>query len=95
MAYSDQVTLQQDAAFVERAVFAITAAAIAISNEAANVMGHDRRILLAARVLTHDPIARSLVPGVLVDSSITAGSSDAQLDARVAAIWNAYAGVVA
>jgi hypothetical protein len=68
------------------------AAAIAIINEATNTPLHGQRMSLARQVLQAPAAsAATMAAGIVADGTTNNSSSDAQIDARVSAVWNAYA----
>lgn len=88
-----QSALAADADFVSRVKIAAVAAAIAISNESDQTPNHVNRVALARQVVSSAlPWATQIAVGVAADTSITSAASDAVISARVAAIWNTYAG---
>jgi hypothetical protein len=78
--------------FLYRVQMALVSTALAVQSEATSTANHAARSAYAQRVLA-DPsgFARVMAPGFTVDASTTAASTDAQLESRASAIFNAYA----
>jgi hypothetical protein len=88
--YQAQDALCADAAFVVRVRQSIVKSAISIQNESDATQNHISRAQYAYNVL-HDPqkYATQMCSGVVSDDA--SYSTDAALDTRVSAVWNAYA----
>ena len=84
--------LTQDDVFLHRVQMAIVSTALAVQAESAGTANHAARSAFAIRLLA-DPIgfARMMAPGMTVDGNTTSGSTDANLETRASAIFNAYA----
>lgn len=94
MTLATQVTAATDPVFVGLVQQAIITAAIAISSEARNTPDDANRIALAKSVLNSPAgFAPAFAQGV-ASQGIDKNSGDAAINTAVAAIWNAYAGVV-
>lgn len=93
MGFTEQYAVAQDVGFIGRVAIAISQAAIAINGELASTPHAAQRGALAVKVLTEPPLqwARIFAFGVAADETITTGSTDAAIFARVSAIWNDYA----
>lgn len=89
--YAGQDALLADAIFLGRIKQSTVKSAIAIQNEATTVQNHSDRASLAYRVL-HDPnqFAPLFCRGVISDGVTGSSSTDAAIDTRVAAVWDAY-----
>lgn len=91
MPYATSYNAAADPVFLGRLAEAIAAAAVAITNEAGNTPNHPARANLARQVLADpDTWAARFAVGVTSDNATGTSSTDAQLDGRVAALWNAY-----
>jgi hypothetical protein len=90
MPYANQDTQCNDPVFRGRVKQALVAAAIAIQNEADPTPKHLERAKYAHQVL-HDPdnAVERMIRGIVSDDADYA--TDAALDSRAAAVWNAYA----
>lgn len=93
--YLEQYALLSNQTLFEKTHQAVVKVALDIAAEAASAEHHEVRVRYAASVL-RDPgtYARSLLPGVVADGTTDGSVSDSNLYNRLAAIWNAYAGVV-
>ena len=92
MALIDDYGLSTDNAFIQRVQMALISTALAVQAESVGAANHSQRSAYALRVLA-DPagFARLMAPGFTVDTSIVVNSTDAQLETRASAIFNAYA----
>ena len=92
VAYKDDYALSGDIGdFFGSVVESLCAQAVAIQNESAATANHAARSAFALRVLA-DPkgFARMMMPGLIAGGSLTSSSTDAAIDTRVSAVWNAY-----
>ena len=93
MSYATAFGHSQDTAFRQRITIAIAQAAVAIMAEAANVTHHAKRVALAARVVENPAsFVDAYAIDIVSDDATTINSTDAQLQTRVNALWNAWAG---
>lgn len=91
--WSQQDTLSKDATILVRVRMSVVSAAISIVNESSATANHPNRATLAALVIANpDDYARRFAVGVFADKTLTGSLTDAQLDARVSGIWDAFAG---
>jgi hypothetical protein len=81
----------QNTDFQYRVAMALISTAIAVQNEAASTANHAARSAYALRVLA-DPLgfARLMAPGFTVDGTLDLTATDAALESRASAIFNAY-----
>ena len=81
--------------FIKSVQMAAVKAAIAIANEDPATPGHAERANFAVQVL-HNPevYAQRMAFGIASLLSDEKQASDSNVNAQVAAVWNAYAGVV-
>lgn len=94
MTLATQVTAATDPVFVGLVQQAIIVAAINISAEARNTPDDANRIAFAKSVLNSPAsFAPNFAQGV-ASQGLDKNSADAAISTAVAAIWNAYAGVV-
>ena len=96
MALHDQWNIATDDSFKRRVQIAMLNAAIAISSEATVTPNHTNRANYAKAVL-NDPEHYMPLFSLAVtanDATLTATSPDAAINAAVASVWNALAGVV-
>jgi len=95
MSYLAQLPLRSDSDFYGRTVLSIINAAISIVNESSSTSNHEIRKALALKILnrTDDFIIKQMLDGVICSGIITLSSTDAELDTRVSAIWDSYAGI--
>lgn len=93
MKYLDQSNLARDTDFLARIKTAGFVAAITVTNESSNVPNHQRRLAFAQTYAHHaDTYLSNLAFALAADLSITALASDSQLQARMDAIWDTFAG---
>ncbi len=92
MALIDDSDLTQNDVYLSRCKMALVSTAIAIQAEAANTANHAARSAFSLKLLA-DPVgfARMMAPGMTVDGSTAANSTDQNLKDRASAIFNAYA----
>ena len=93
--FRESVDLSQSPAFVARVQGAMVKSAIAVSSEDPATVAHATRTQWATQVL-RDPAhyAQRMAFGVAANPSVTAASTDADIEFTVNSIWNAYAGVI-
>ena len=91
MALSADYALATDAAFLQKVQMAIVSTALAVQSEAVSTANHSQRSAYALRVLA-DPAgyAKLMGPGFTVDGATDVNSTDAALETRASAIFNAY-----
>lgn len=93
---AQEFTLITDGGLLQRVEMAAVASAIAILNEGTGVAFHTQRATFAKEVIAApDATAKRLIVGVVADGTTDGTATDAALQTRVNAIWNAYAGAVA
>lgn len=91
--YATQATLAIDPAFQSRVKIAAFIAAVSIVNEPLNTVNHARRTAFAQTFVHNiDSYISRMALGVAADGTITAASSDAAIQTRVATIWDTFAG---
>lgn len=91
MALINDSDLAQDAVFLDRVKMALISTALAVQAEATNTANHASRSAYAIQVLANPTgYARLFAPAVTVDGNATTGSTDAQLESRCSAIYNAF-----
>lgn len=92
MALIDDSDLTQNDVFLSRVKMAIVSTAVAVQSESTATANHAARSAFALRLLA-DPVgfAKMMAPGMTVDGATTGASTDAQLETRASAIFNAYA----
>ena len=94
LVYAAQIDSINDPIFLAKVMQSAVKTAIAINNEAPSAAYHAQRVAFGTTVLNSPAdMGRRLAHGVATQ---VAGAlpSDANIDTAVAAIWNAYAGVV-
>lgn len=92
MAFLAQQQLATDPTFLLKVRHAMVKAAIAIQNESTGTPNHTQRAAYALKVLAApDDYDELFSMGVVTDESISSSSTDATLENRVNALWNAYA----
>ena len=92
MALIDDYALSTDNSFIQRVKMAIISTAIAVQSEAISTANHSQRSSYAILVLANpDRYAQIMAPGMTVDGSTNVNSTDAALETRASAIFNAYA----
>lgn len=91
MALIDDSNLAQDPVFVDRVKMAIVSTALAIQSESTATANHAVRSAYALLILAN-PLgyAQRMAPGMATDGNATASSTDANLETRASAIYNAY-----
>lgn len=91
MAFTADYALGTDAEFQQRIQMAIVSTAVAVQSEAVSTANHYQRSAYALRVLA-DPagFAKLMGLGFTVNGATNSGSTDAALESRASAIWNAY-----
>lgn len=92
MAFTDQITLAEDAVFRGRVQHAAVKSALAVMAEnAASVPNHSARAAFARSVL-FDPSGHAVLLsyGVVTNGSITGASSDGDIEFTVNSMWDAY-----
>jgi hypothetical protein len=94
MSLSTQFDLAADAALKRRVRQAIATTALAVAGEAGTTANHVNRSQLATRLLgyVNDDTVACWAQAVVSDGATDGTASDATLNARVAALWNAFAG---
>lgn len=93
--YTQAQALAVDAVFLARVQVAVSNAAIAISAEGAAPAFHTQRLAYAIRVLADSAgFAKQMATGIVSDGVDYGAGTDAALQTRVNAVWNAYAGAV-
>src|SRR5437016_3396645 len=94
--FQEQAILAETPAFVERVRIGMCAAAIAVQAEAPATPNHTNRATYAKLVLNSpDSYAPLFALAICAfDSSLTAASADAAVQADVSAVWNALAGTL-
>lgn len=91
MALINDSDLSQDAVFLDRVKMAIISTALAVQSEATNTANHAARSAYSLLVLNNPTgYAKLMAPGFTVDGAITSSSTDANLESRASAIFNAY-----
>ena len=98
MSFIDAFELAQNEAFVQRVQQAMVKSAIAVSAESpsdpANLVLDAARLSYATTVLRDPPRnARLMAFGVVTNGTITAESSDSDIEFTVNSMWSAYSGV--
>ncbi|NBD36738.1 MAG: hypothetical protein GVY30_12180 [Chloroflexi bacterium] len=95
MSFLDQVALAENQEFVRRVQMAMVKSAVAVVAEDPATAHHATRAQWATQVL-RDPehYADRVAFGVVTNASITAESTDNDIEFTVNSQWNAYAGVV-
>lgn len=90
--YNSDFSTAQDGNVLQRIQESLCAQAIAIQSEATNTALHAQRSAYALLVLDN-PIgyAQKMAYGICAGGAVTTASSDAVIDTRVSAVWNAYA----
>lgn len=95
MAFLDQAELAVTTTFQNRVRHAMVKVAIAIQAEDGATLNHANRSSYARAVLNdpnrHAPL---FAQGVVTNATITAASSDGDIEFTVISIWDAYAGVL-
>lgn len=83
--------LAQDPVFVDRVKMALVSTALAVQSESTATANHAARSAFSLKLLA-DPLGygRMMAPGFSVDGASTANSTDAALESRASAIFNAY-----
>lgn len=83
-----------DNVYVQRVQMAMLSAAVDIATEAAGTTNHANRVALV-KAAANAPAGYAHLFAYLaaVDASTTVASTDAEIKARVSAIWNVVAGV--
>lgn len=91
MALINDWDLTQDGVFLHRVQMAIVSTALAVQAESVATANHQARSAFAMQILSN-PVGYSqlMAPGMTVDGSTTSASTDAQLESRASAIFNAY-----
>lgn len=91
-AYNTDYSTSQNGDVLQRIQMSICSTAIAIQSEAVNTALHAQRSAYALLVLAN-PIgyAALMAYGICTGGNVTTSSTDAQIDTRVSAVWNAYA----
>jgi hypothetical protein len=91
MALIDDSNLGQDPVFVDRCKMALISIALAVQSESTSATNHAARSSYALKVLAN-PLgyAQVMAFGFAVDGNTNASSTDAALETRASAIWNAY-----
>ena len=96
MPFTAQAALSEDGRFVEKVEMTAVTYALTVMAEAGSVSGHADRAKLAHAVLrASQEWGKRLAVGMAADSALNGNDSDAIFLARMAAIWNAYAGITA
>lgn len=100
MTLTEQYTLASDDAFIGKVMIAVAKAAIAVSGEACGGAGqptntaHVKRAAWALESLEAPrAMAEKMAVGVVADGTITAESSDSDIELTVNSIIDDYAGV--
>ena len=95
MAYSIQITIAKDQTFRSKVLLAMIRVAITVSAEASDVVNTGNRKTFAKALLNNpeghlDRVALAVV----ADDATLHTASDAAVETRVAAVWNALSGVL-
>lgn len=92
MSYNADYSNAQNGTLLQAIQESICSTAIAIQSESVATALHTQRSALALLVLAN-PIgwAQLMAYGICANGNVTTGSTDAQIDTRVSAVWNAYA----
>jgi hypothetical protein len=91
VALTDDFGLTQDGLFLRRVQMAIVSTALAVQSEATSTANHAARSAFALAILANPPgYAQMMASGMSVDGATSAASTDAQLETRASAIFNAY-----
>lgn len=94
VSHNASATLADGAVFQQRIAMAVVKQALVVMAEGAVVPNHAERVTLARLALgTPSQIALRFAASVATVATITASSTDAELDAQVVSQWNAHAGV--
>jgi hypothetical protein len=91
--YASQAVEALKLTFIVRVEVALVATAINIAGEPVGTANHQKRLELGTRVVA-DPEAwaKLFAKGIVADLVTNGSSTDAQIQTRVANIWNTYAG---
>lgn len=94
MSLATQRSTTLDPAFTSRVAQAVVTTAVSVASEATDTTNYANRRLLASRMLLqlNDDFARKWAAAVVADGTTDATAADSALTARVAALWNAFAG---
>lgn len=92
MTLATQVAAAKDPALTDLAQQALIGSAIAIANEAAGTANHAKRAQLASSILNSPAAWAPIFAQGLASQGLDKNSTDAAINAAVAAIFNAYAG---
>ena len=91
MALINDYDLTQDGIFLHRAQMALVSTALTVQAESVATANHAARSAFAMAILNNpEGYARLMAPGLTTDGNIISTATDAALEVRAAAIFNAY-----
>lgn len=91
MSYQSQSALLSDQVFMQRLRLAIQATAINVQGEPTSTTFHSQRSGFAMWCLKNpDAATNTMAAAVISDDATGSATTDANLQVRVANIWNAY-----
>jgi hypothetical protein len=93
MSLSSQFTASQDQTFLNLIQAAIVQQAVAITNEAINVVNHVNRVRLATNILLSPITYVSDFAQAVASQAVDKTATDAVILTTVSAVWNSIAGV--
>jgi hypothetical protein len=95
MAYATQFTIATNSGFKDKVTVSMLKVAITVQAESSGVVNHNNRSAFARAVLA-DPLrfTPSVALAIVSDDSTGINATDAAIDTRMTAIWDALSGVI-